>query len=115
LLYAVPKRVIIDPSAAALKVELKRRGFYTQDADNDVLNGIEDVCTMLKLDQIAFYKDCQQAIVEFGQYCWDSKAADLGIDAVVKENDHCMDSIRYFVRTKKLVKRQGKKRYQPAA
>jgi len=115
LVDIVPKRVIIDPSAAALKVELKRRGFYTQDADNDVLNGIEDVCTMLKLDQIAFYKDCQQAIVEFGQYCWDSKAADLGIDAVVKENDHCMDSIRYFVRTKKLVKRQGKKRYQPAA
>lgn len=110
-----PKRVIIDPSAAALKVELRRREFNTQDADNDVLNGIEDVCTLLKLGQIAFYKDCKHAIEEFGEYRWDSKAADLGVDAVIKENDHCMDSVRYFARTRKLVKRQGKKKYQPAA
>lgn len=109
-----PKRVIVDPSAAALKVELRRRGFYTQDADNDVLNGIEDVCTLLKLGQIAFSKDCGHTVEEFGGYRWDSRAADLGVDAVIKENDHCMDSIRYFVRTKKLVKRQGKK-FQPAA
>lgn len=110
-----PKRVIVDPSAAALKVELRRRGFYTQDADNDVLNGIEDVCTLLKLGQIAFSKDCGHTVEEFGGYRWDSRAADLGVDAVIKENDHCMDSVRYFVRTKKLVKRQGKKKFQPAA
>lgn len=38
-------------------------------------------------------------INEFAVYVWDSKATDRGEDAPIKENDHCMDAIRYFVNT----------------
>ena len=108
-----PKRVILDPSAAALKVELRRRGYHTQDADNDVSNGINDVCTLLGADRLAFMPCCGNTIKEFGAYLWDAKAADRGEDAPVKENDHAMDAVRYFVRTLRLVQKAGKPEYRP--
>ncbi len=108
-----PKRVILDPSAAALKVELRRRGYHTQDADNDVANGINDVCTLLGADKLAFMPCCGNTIKEFGAYLWDAKAADRGEDAPVKENDHAMDAVRYFVRTLRLVQKAGKPEYRP--
>ncbi len=108
-----PKRIIIDPSASALKSELLKNGYHTQNADNDVLNGISDVCTMLNENCLAFMRCCKNAIREFGEYLWDSKAADAGIDAVIKENDHCQDAIRYFVKTMYLVQRKDRKPYTP--
>lgn len=108
----VPRWVIIDPSAAPLKVELRKRGYRTRDADNDVLNGISDVCTLLKAKKLAFSSACKYCIKEFGAYMWDSKAADKGIDQVVKSDDHALDDTRYFVRTMRLVKRSNEKPYQ---
>ena len=104
-----PKKIIIDPSAAALKVEMRRRGYSTWSADNDVLEGISDVCSMLQDDLLAFEPSCKATIQEFRQYLWDEKAADNGVDAPLKVNDHCMDDIRYFVRTMRLVKRANEK------
>jgi PBSX family phage terminase large subunit len=105
----MPKRIIVDPSAAALIVELRKRGYHTQPADNDVLNGISDVCTMLKDGKLLFSDRCKGAIKEFGLYAWDEKRAAIGEDAPVKTNDHAMDAIRYFVHTMKLVRKDGKK------
>lgn len=34
-------------------------------------------------------------------------------DAPLKENDHAMDAVRYFVRTMRLVKRADEKPYTP--
>ena len=107
-----PKNIIIDPSASALKVELRRRGFHTWDANNDVLDGISDVCSMLQAEELAFMECCKNTIKEFGAYFWDEKAADNGIDAPLKENDHAMDAIRYFVKTTRLVRNNNRKLYQ---
>ena len=43
-----------------------------------------------------FNKTCVNTKAEFGAYAWDEKASS---DAVIKENDHSMDQMRYFVRT----------------
>ncbi len=108
-----PKRVIIDPSAASMKAELHRRGYHTQDANNTVLEGISDVCSMLGAGNLAFMPCCENTIKEFGAYLWDAKAIDRGEDAPLKENDHAMDAVRYFVRTMRLVKRADEKPYTP--
>lgn len=100
-----PEKIIVDPSAAALIVELRKQGFSVQKADNDVLDGIADVATMLKKEQIAIDKSCKNTINEFGVYCWDDKAAQHGIDQPIKANDHAMDAVRYYVKTRKLVKK----------
>lgn len=104
-----PKRVIIDPSATSMKAELRQRGYYTQNANNTVLEGISDVCSMLGSENLAFMPCCKKTIAEFGDYLWDTNAVDRGEDAPLKENDHCMDAIRYFVKTLRLVKKANKK------
>ena len=102
---AQPKRIIIDPSAAALIVELRKRGYKVQAADNDVKNGIADVGKMLHEHKLIFNRRCKHTIGEFALYIWDAKASEQGEDKPIKENDHCMDAVRYFVKTLRLVRK----------
>ncbi len=89
--------VIVDPSAASFIECIKRHGkFKVIPAKNDVLSGIRRVCDYLRQDKLIFCECCKDSIREFSLYCWDSKS---GVDAPVKENDHAMDDIRYFVNT----------------
>ena len=87
------KRAVIDPSAASFITALKRRGFRVQQADNAVLDGIRRTAVYLKNGNIKIHRCCTDAIREFGLYRWDDTKTE---DAVVKDNDHAMDDIRYF-------------------
>lgn len=91
--------VIVDPSAASFKAELRKRGIKVQKADNDVLNGIREVGNLLNLGRLLFCKCCVNTIKEFSTYHWDSKAVERGEDRPEKINDHAMDAVRYFVNT----------------
>lgn len=86
----MPKFVILDPSASSMKAALQRRGYHVWDANNDVLDGISDVATMLHDGQLGFMECCKNTIAEFGSYFWDEKAADAGVDAPLKQSDHCL-------------------------
>ena len=89
--------IIIDPSAASFIEVIKKYGEYTvRKADNDVLDGIRVVTTMLNKGLLKIYKDCTTCINEFGLYCWDEEKNN---DTVIKENDHAMDDTRYYVYT----------------
>ena len=91
------ERVIVDPSAASFKETLRRRGkFAVMDANNAVLDGIRLTGSLLLAGRILFDDSCENTFDEFGSYCWDEKKE---TDAVVKESDHAMDMIRYFVYT----------------
>lgn len=102
------KRIIVDPSAASFKATLRKRGYSVQDANNDVIDGIRNVSTSLKGGNIKIHRSCVDCIAEFGLYRWDEKATK---DAVVKENDHAMDDVRYFCNTI-LKYKIGKKPYK---
>lgn len=104
----VPKMVIVDPSASALKVQLRRAGFHVRGARNEVLEGIDDVGVLLQRGMLAFCESCENTIREFSGYVWDSGAAERGEDAPLEVDDHCMDSVRYFVRTMFLAKKAAK-------
>lgn len=89
--------VIIDPSAASFITLIRRHGrFSVRKANNDVLDGIRTTSTLLNSGQLLFHASCADTIREFGAYRWDEKSTD---DRVLKENDHAMDEIRYFVMT----------------
>jgi len=98
----------LDPSAASFKAELKKRGYKVKKAKNDVANGIRFVSTCLNQLLILFMKECKNTEKEFSSYVWDSKASERGEDKPLKENDHCMDAVRYFCYTiiRKEVKRK---------
>ena len=58
------------------------------------LEGIRRTAQTLQKGEIVICKGCDAAAREFSMYCWDLKS---GQDKVVKEHDHAMDEIRYFV------------------
>lgn len=93
------RAIIVDPSAASFIAELKRRKWYVLQADNNVLNGIRNVATALNQGQIKYNDCCEQTFEEFESYSWDKRAAENGEDRPIKEDDHHMDSDRYFVNT----------------
>lgn len=91
------QRIIIDPSAASFKECIRRHGkFHISDADNSVLDGIRFTGTLIAQGRLKIHESCISTIKEFGAYRWDEKA---GQDAVIKENDHSMDQMRYFCQT----------------
>lgn len=91
------KRIIIDPSAASFKECIRRhRKFKVQDADNRVLDGIRFTGTLLSQGKLKFHSSCVNTFREFGAYLWDERRSE---DAVIKENDHSMDQMRYFCQT----------------
>ncbi len=99
--YSV-KGVYIDPSAAAFKIELKRRGIHTIDANNEVFDGIQIMSSMLRNGQIVICSDCKNTIREIESYVWDSKKASQGYDEPMKKDDHLIDPIRYCCATHKV-------------
>ena len=97
------EKVIVDPSAASFIECIRRHGkFRVAKADNDVISGIRQVSTALKQGRLRFHESCRDIIREFSLYCWNERA---GADAPVKENDHAMDDMRYFVAD--MVRSQG--------
>ena len=68
-------------------------------ADNDVLSGIANVSTELNAGRLLFCDCCHEIFDEFLSYIWDQKAAERGEDKPVKQYDHAMDDMRYFVQT----------------
>jgi PBSX family phage terminase large subunit len=91
--------VIIDPSAAPLKAELRLRGVRVKDAVNDVLPGIQHTAALLGNRTLKIHRRCQNLIGEIGGYIWDEKALDRGEEKPVKVNDHAVDALRYFCYT----------------
>lgn len=90
--------IVIDPSAAAMKATIRKYGEFTcTDGNNDVLNGIQEVTKYLNLGMLQIHESCTETQKEFGAYAWDEKA--VGEDRVIKEYDHHMDLIRYFIYT----------------
>ena len=88
-------RVIVDPSAASFIQTIRRHGrFEVVRADNRVVDGIRSVSTQLREGSVRICKTCRAAMREFSLYRWDESGAK---DCPVKENDHAMDDIRYFV------------------
>lgn len=91
------RAVIVDPSAASFIECIRRHGlFRVWQADNSVLNGIRDTSSLLQMQYLHICDNCTDIIREFSLYRWDESAAE---DRPIKENDHAMDDMRYFVRT----------------
>ena len=89
--------IVVVPSAASFIECIRRHGnFIVRKAKNDVLDGIRTVSNMLSSGTIKIHENCKDAIREFQLYRWDE---DKTSDAVIKENDHAMDDIRYFCYT----------------
>ena len=89
--------VIVDPSAASFIAELRSRGVYVIEADNNVLDGIRRTGSLFHRRRILVNECCEGLLDELGTYLWDDKAALRGEEKPVKQQDHGPDALRYFV------------------
>lgn len=93
----------IDPSAKGLAEEIKRtvKGQNYQclikDADNSVALGISRVQKALTYELLKVSPAQQNLTREFGTYEYDKKSIERGKEAPVKEDDHCVDALRYLI------------------
>ena len=94
--------VIIDPSAASFIALLRQsKWFKPIPADNDVINGIRNTSTAIERGLMKVHTRCRNWQNEAQSYIWDTHSTR---DLPVKNFDHLMDSMRYFVSTKRIVK-----------
>lgn len=92
--------IVIDPSASAMKATIRKYGeFNIYDGNNDVLNGIQEVIKYVNAGYLQIHDSCTETIKETESYSWSDKPTADGKDQVIKENDHHMDYIRYFIYT----------------
>lgn len=102
-----PDAIVIDPSAASFKAELRNRhlrakvAIDTIDADNEVLAGIRHVSTLLHKNLLRFHREkCKKTIEEMENYRWDEKAlANTSKEKPLKVDDHGPDACRYGCKT----------------
>ena len=100
--YIDPIPVIVDPSAASFIALLRQSDWFRViEANNAVLDGIRNTSTAIERGIIKVNNNCKNWKQEAQSYVWDEKAVE---DRPVKENDHLMDSMRYFVHTMRLVR-----------
>ena len=89
--------ITVDPSAASFITLIRKNGrFKVLPAKNNVIDGIRKVSTALKNKTLIICNTCKDSIREFSLYRWEDSQ---NKDVPVKENDHAMDDIRYFVST----------------
>lgn len=89
-------RVILDPSAASFRAELKKRGFNIKDANNEVLDGIRMTSALFGRRIIKVHARCKNLLRELVSYAWDEKAKLRGEEKPLKTNDHACDALRYY-------------------
>ena len=97
--------IFLDPSAKGLAEEVRRAvravsldyQVFLRDAENDVALGISRVQKVLCFDIMSVSPKQEYAVSEFGTYEYDKKSIEKGKEVPVKEDDHCMDAIRYCV------------------
>lgn len=88
---------IVDPSAASFIAELRSRGVYVIPAENEVLDGIRKTSTLIRQRKIQICTSCEALLDEMGVYMWDEKSAIYGKEQPVKQNDHSLDALRYYI------------------
>jgi len=98
-----PEWIFIDPSAKSFRLTLwNLRGKYpalfkVAAANNEVLDGIRKISSLLSAEKLFIHKSCKGLQEEFASYAWDPKAQERGEDKPIKEHDHSLDALRYAI------------------
>lgn len=105
--FGLERATYYDPSGLQESLELEALGIPVTMADNDVLLGIEDVKKLMERDlktgrpKLYILECCEELISEISDG-YVHPMSDDGLpnkDTVIKDSDHCVDCLRYLVRS----------------
>lgn len=92
--------IVVDPSAKSFIVALREAGFYVKEGNNEVLDGIRAVATLIGQRKLMIHRhNCPGLLSEMRSYVWDEKAGQMGDEKPVKMLDHGPDGLRYYCKT----------------
>jgi phage terminase large subunit len=91
--------IVVDPSAVSFITALQVEGFFVKPANNDVLNGIMRISSLLEQKRIKIHESCVGLISEMEGYSWDEKSINTGQEKPLKIRDHGPDALRYYINT----------------
>lgn len=105
----------VDPSAASfIEQLLSDRVHGITPAENEVVDGIRTVSTLLAADGLRVHSSCTDLIREMASYSWDPKATEKGEDKPMKVADHAVDALRYGIHTTQALWRPYLRLKEPA-
>lgn len=88
---------VIDPSATSFIQLLRQQAYFdVRGANNSVISGIATCQRAMGAGCLKINERCKTVLSELSLYSWDKSSV---TDKVIKENDHAMDAMRYFVNT----------------
>lgn len=98
-LIADPSTKKTERDGKSVAYEFQQNDIFFQDADNDVLQGINRVNELFKVEKLLICRNCVNTLSEIGNYKW--KEIRPGqqrneFEEPIKKNDHAMDCIRYL-------------------
>lgn len=97
-----PNKVYPDPAEPDRIEILRRAGLNCREANKDIEAGIDHVRELFKQNRIHIHPDCKNLIWELETYRYPDKKADQNEkETPIKENDHCLDALRYALFTNK--------------
>lgn len=105
-----PNYIYADPAEPDRIEEMKRHKLYVKDVDKDVSSGIDRVRALFKENKITVNRRCVNLISELESYSYPDKKPDRNEqENPIKENDHCVDALRYplFMDSKVFKKRKS--------
>lgn len=80
------------------RATLEENGIKTKPANKSVLVGIDKMIDFIERGKFNVFRSCTETITELGSYIWKNKDTGISKDReVVKENDNCLDAIRYGI------------------
>ena len=91
--------IVVDPSAVSFITALQVEGFFVKSADNDVLNGIMKLSSLIGQGRLKIHESCTGLISEMEGYSWDEKSVNGGVEKPLKIRDHGPDALRYYINT----------------
>lgn len=114
-----------DPSASSFILLLERYAASSQriqlgktnnkvidKGDRKNVGGIRFIYSLISQDRICVDRNCKELQKEFNLYCWDSNAKLKGEDVPQKQNDHCVDALRYAIYSHLYKRREpGRQKY----
>lgn len=95
-----PDFICVDPSAASfIEQLLADRVHGLTPANNEVVDGIRTVSSLIAADRLRVHESCTPLIEELSSYSWDDKETAKGNDKPMKVADHAADALRYGIHT----------------
>lgn len=93
-------KVYPDPAEPDRVEILRKAGLNCRDVSKDIVAGVDHVRELFKQNRIHIHPDCKNLIHELETYRYPEKKPDKNEEEKpVKENDHCLDSMRYALYT----------------